>query len=163
MLSWSNATGVPVEAIRSMKEVSMDPEKEYVKSSYTDDYGNVTERWVNKNDPNDVLTFDLGPIGNRTTSGDTKPKTITSGALTVTPDEIKEGATLLNASKGSDGYVNTDVYNRMLERWMSNGGLAKDFFVYYPPKMYLNPEDPTRSGAVMTQYDEKDSGLENPF
>lgn len=73
MQSWSDMTGVPISAIKKMQEISSDPEKDYVVSSFTDDYGNVTQVFVNKKDPTDRMTIDLGPIGNATSGSGSKP------------------------------------------------------------------------------------------
>jgi hypothetical protein len=67
--SWSDMTGIPLNVIKKMQETTQDPEKDYQISSFTDDYGNVTQVWTNKNDPTDRLTIDLGPIGNATSGG----------------------------------------------------------------------------------------------
>lgn len=69
MQSWSDATGVPISAIKKMQTIAQNPEKDYAISSFTDDYGNVTQVWVNKKNPTDRITVDLGPIGNATAGG----------------------------------------------------------------------------------------------
>ncbi len=49
----------------------------------------------------------------------------------------------LNQSKGPDGYVNTDTYLRLRDNARQNGAKAlSNFEKTYPPKDYLNPNDP---------------------
>lgn len=45
--------------------------------------------------------------------------------------------------KGNDGYANTTTYITLYNYWTGQGGLAKDFTSLFPPKTYLNPNDPT--------------------
>lgn len=66
-------------------------------------------------------------------------KTLTSGSLKYTADDISEGAQKLQASKGSDGYVDPNVYLNLAQAWTSNGGSIKDFIKAYPVSSWVNP------------------------
>ena len=68
---------------------------------------------------------------------------VVSGGLSISKSDIGTGATKLNNSRGSDGYANTGLYNQMMNYWTQQGGLIQDFIKQYPPKNYLNPNDPT--------------------
>ena len=82
-------------------------------------------------------------ITQKTKTATIKSQTLTSGKLNIPKQDIGIGAQKLDASRGSDGYANTALYTKMLNHWTSNGGLIQDFIKYYPPKDYLNPNDPT--------------------
>jgi hypothetical protein len=82
-------------------------------------------------------------ITQKTKTATIKSQTLTSGKLNIPKQDIGIGAQKLDASRGSDGYANTALYTQMLNHWTSNGGLIQDFIKYYPPKDYLNPNDPT--------------------
>lgn len=69
--------------------------------------------------------------------------TYTSGGLTYASSDLATGQQTLDASKGSDGYVDPAVYQQMFDAWTSQGGLAKDFLKNYPPKSYVNPANTT--------------------
>lgn len=66
-------------------------------------------------------------------------KTLTSGSLKYTADDISEGAAKLQASKGSDGYVDPNVYLNLAQAWTSQGGSIKDFIKNYPVSSWVNP------------------------
>jgi flagellar biosynthesis chaperone FliJ len=103
-------------------------------------------------DPNDpqyqtklgVLAGQIQPKA--TTTG----TTIKSGNIVVNEGVISSGQTKLDQTRGTDGYANTDTYLQMLALWKSDGGLEQDFFKYYPPKQYLNPNE--GKGSIMPQY-----------
>lgn len=71
--------------------------------------------------------------------GTSGPKPFVSGKLSLSSADIASGEQKLEASRGQDGYVNPDVYKGMYDKWISNGGLLKDFLTKYPPKNYVNP------------------------
>lgn len=47
----------------------------------------------------------------------------------------------LEASRGADGYVNSEVYVKMYKEWIAKGGTATTFKAKYPPVNYANPDD----------------------
>jgi hypothetical protein len=69
--------------------------------------------------------------------------TVKSGNLKIATSDIAALQNYLNQSRGSDNYTNTGDYMKSLGDWQANQGMANDFFKYYPPKLYLNPSDPT--------------------
>ncbi len=83
-------------------------------------------------------------------SGATTPtaKPVKSGSLSLTPEDISDGATRLQSSRGKDGYADTNTYLQMLSHWTTSGGLIQDFTKQYPPKNYLNPKDPLVPGFL---------------
>lgn len=66
---------------------------------------------------------------------------ITSGRLFVSSADLSEGVQVLEKSKGTDGYVNSAIYKEMYDEWIANGGLPQDFLKYFPPRLYVNPND----------------------
>lgn len=76
--------------------------------------------------------------------------TIKSGSLSIPSSTIAAGQSKLDASRGTDGYANTDLYLQMLNAWKKDGGLEQDFFTKYPPKNYLNPSE--GAGSIMPAY-----------
>lgn len=71
------------------------------------------------------------------------PKGLSSGSLNFTQADIGQGSTALENSRGSDGYVNSELYINLYRDWVNNGGLLSDFKKYFPPSAYVNPNDPT--------------------
>jgi len=65
--------------------------------------------------------------------------TYTSGGLTYTPQMGAEDSQELENSRGEDGYVDPTIYQNLYNAWIQNGGTAKGFTAYYPPKQYVNP------------------------
>ena len=47
----------------------------------------------------------------------------------------------LEASRGADGYVNSEVYLQRYKDWIKTGGTATTFKAKYPPVNYVNPQD----------------------
>lgn len=50
---------------------------------------------------------------------------------------------ILQESRGSDGYVNSDVYAEQLRKWIEKGGTTRSFVASFPTKLYSNPNDPS--------------------
>lgn len=68
---------------------------------------------------------------------------VTSGGGSISKSDIATGAQALESSKGSDGYVDPDLYQSMYNQWTANKLLPQDFTKYYPPKLYVNPANTT--------------------
>ena len=66
-------------------------------------------------------------------------KSVKSGSATFSGEDVAQGAAMLEASRGDDGYVDPTVYQRLSETWIEDGGLIQDFIKTYPPKQYVNP------------------------
>ena len=79
----------------------------------------------------------------QSTTQSPSPQIIKSGNMIIPEGAIATGQSKLDTSRGTDTYANTGIYLEMLKRWKADGGLEQDFFNYYPPKNYLNPNDPT--------------------
>jgi hypothetical protein len=82
------------------------------------------------------------------TSASQKP--VSSGALTLSQDEVDEAYTILKTGKaadgtlygspmGADGFIDPRVYLKLLDQWKQNGGLLDDFTKLYPPESFINP------------------------
>lgn len=72
------------------------------------------------------------------------PTTKTSGASgtgKISKAQIALGEQKLNASRGTDHFVDPYVYQQAYEDWTSpaKGGTTKAFILAYPPKDYVNP------------------------
>lgn len=66
-------------------------------------------------------------------------KPLVSGNLTYTAKDNAEDSQALNASRGTDGYVDPALYQKLYDAWNAHGGLLEDFLKAYPPKNYVNP------------------------
>lgn len=69
------------------------------------------------------------------------PTTYKSGGLVYSPTDFAEDSKALEASRGADNYVNSEIYANLYKAWVANGGLLKDFIAKFPPKNYVNPKD----------------------
>lgn len=47
----------------------------------------------------------------------------------------------LEASRGADGHVNSEVYNRLAREWIAKGGTITTFKTKFPTANYVNPQD----------------------
>lgn len=102
-------------------------------------------------------------------TGTTGGKPIVSGGVTITQSQIKAGEDKLVASKGTDGYVDPDVYKKSYDEWP---GTKKDFLAKFPPNNWVNPENKnapqplpqylqsTKKGGAKTT---APAGVNNPF
>lgn len=54
----------------------------------------------------------------------------------------------LDASRGSDGYVNSSEYAAAMEEWIASGGTAATFKTSFPTANYANPEDTSLPPAL---------------
>lgn len=82
------------------------------------------------------LTALTDPVVKTTT---TKP--LISGKLSLTAEQLAQGESTLQKSKGKDGYVDPTVYQAAYDQWVNAGGLAKDFLSKFAPNSYVNPEN----------------------
>lgn len=78
-------------------------------------------------------------------------KNLTSGSLNLSAEDVGDGAQQLESSRGSDGYVDSQLYADMLSFFADQGGLVQDFVKTYPADLYLNPDDPTVKEFVKTE------------
>lgn len=77
--------------------------------------------------------------GTTTGAKTTTAKVSVSGKLNYTADDVGAGQQLLEKSRGSDNYVDPNVYLQMYQKWVGAGGLLQDFLTKYPAKNYVNP------------------------
>jgi len=70
-------------------------------------------------------------------------KLIKSGSLEYSQSDYGNDLTALQATRGTDDYVNTGEFNTLFEAWQKEGGTRKDFLKYFPPKDFVNPDDPS--------------------
>lgn len=82
----------------------------------------------------------------------TGSKVSTSGTLSYTQSDLDDGNAKLEASKGTDGYVDPNLYLNMAQAWTGHGGSIKDFLKHYPVSSWVNPANtfvvPTINGLV---------------
>ena len=71
----------------------------------------------------------------------TRTQQITSGGVTIAPEALSEISQRLSQARGEDMYTDVNTYNDALMRWEQSGALSQDFFKYFPPEEYLNPEE----------------------
>lgn len=126
-----------------MKEI--DTKKGTYSFQETDSSGNVTQV-VTGIDPNTgklgiIGKVSLGRIGKGTSGGGSGSGV---GATTY-------AATLdnLNASKGDDGFVNTQTYAEEYDKFRLKGK-SSTFTSNFPPEEFLNPKDPSASKFFKT-------------
>lgn len=62
-----------------------------------------------------------------------------SGTLVYTAQDKAEDSAALEASRGDDGYVDPNLYKRLSDVWVAQGGNIGDFLREYPPANYINP------------------------
>lgn len=62
-----------------------------------------------------------------------------SGALNYTRADYSEDASILEESRGTDGWVNPVKYQELYDAWVAGGGKIADFVKMYPPATYVNP------------------------
>lgn len=60
---WAATTGIPISAVRQMKQNALTPDRDYATSFQTDNNGNVSMITYDKNDPFNVQTQSLGSLG----------------------------------------------------------------------------------------------------
>lgn len=91
--------------------------------------------------------------------------TVKSGGLVVSQSNISQNQQKLSSTTGSDGYVNSALYQQLYKNWVTdNNGLPSDFFKYFPPTN-LNPADTSISQALknaISQYGPKSSSNQAP-
>jgi hypothetical protein len=135
-------------------------------------FANITAKAPKVTEPKDNIRSVQGGLYNVTkgkwvipaktstkkTTGTGVDKTTTSGGIQITQKDIGAGATQLNSSRGTDGYADTATYNKMMNYWVSKGGLIQDFIKYYPPKDYLNPNDKTVPSILKKYLSKSSSG-----
>jgi hypothetical protein len=66
-------------------------------------------------------------------------KTLVSGQLQYAPTDYKADEAALIKSRGSDGWVDPQIYLNLYNAWVKKGGLRSDFLKTYPPTNYINP------------------------
>jgi LysM repeat protein len=93
-------------------------------------------------------------------SGSIPVGTIKSGGLAISGNDVAGGQAKLNQSRGTDGYSDTNTYISMFNLWLQNGGLADDFFKYYSPTDYVNPDDASIPAYIRNKI-KKQSGSSN--
>lgn len=77
MAQWSSVTGIPIQAVRQMKQNALTPDVDYATSFQTDNNGNVTMITYDKNNPLNVQTQNLGSLGKRSSTGEKKANPLT--------------------------------------------------------------------------------------
>lgn len=121
--------------------------------------GTITHEYVPV--PKDVLASD--PKNNKTVKTDNGTFVSSDGGKTYTPlansmkpvttkttkgispDLISQGSQKLSATRGPDGYVDPNVYQKAFQDWVKGTdthapiGTAKEFLAHFPPKDYVNP------------------------
>jgi len=74
-----------------------------------------------------------------TAASATTEKSTKSGKLNYTAQDKAEDSQALERSRGTDGYVDPTIYQKLAKAWTDNGGQIEDFLNEYPPKLYVNP------------------------
>lgn len=78
---------------------------------------------------------DLGAV----TTGGGVGTSIRSGTLNYSAQDQADDSKSLNASRGTDGYVDPNLYLKLYNAWINAGGQLEDFLKTYPPVNYINP------------------------
>lgn len=102
----------------------------------TDDNGNV--HGIDKNTGKVIWT--APGVGNKDNGGGSG-NLITSGALQYSRSDYSDDASVLETSRGADGWVDPTEYQRLYDNWVSAGGKIADFVKTFPPATYVNPEN----------------------
>ncbi len=99
-----------------------------------------------------------------TTTPNTLSAPIKSGTLVYTPQDQASDSQALDASRGSDNYVDPTLYQNLYKLWIAHGGQLEDFLKTYPPKNYVNPANTWLPEFLMpTKSSSSSSGIVNPF
>lgn len=108
---------------------------------YTTEAKREAEKYA-KELANTLSAFDLSGFreGDFVFKKDKKGKRVDGGILSPT-GEVRDINEILESSKGPDGYVNSDTYRQMFERYTASGGTRSKFLSLYPPAKYVNPKD----------------------
>lgn len=105
----------------------------------TDDAGNV--HGIDKNTGQVVWTAPgVGNKDNGSGAGGSGVL-VRSGALTYTRGDYSDDASVLETSRGGDGWVDPSEYQRLYDNWVAAGGKIADFIKTFPPAQYVNPEN----------------------
>lgn len=64
-----------------------------------------------------------------------------SGTLTYTAQDYADDSQALDASRGSDNFVDPTLYQNLYKSWIAGGGRLEDFIAKFPPKNYVNPKN----------------------
>lgn len=87
-------------------------------------------------------------VGKTATASSDGGKSYKSGTLNYTSDDLAQGNQLLQQSKGTDGYVDPNVYLNLANAWTSQGGSIKDFLTNYPISSWVNPANTFVTPAI---------------
>lgn len=79
------------------------------------------------------------PTGSGVQPKSTSTGVYTSGTLNTSKSNINALKSVLDKTRGEDGYVNSAEYHNAYIDWINAGGLAQDFVKELPPKSYVNP------------------------
>lgn len=126
----SSSTGIPVSGLQSVRDKSKNVDAAKI---ITNEFADGSLKGIDQSTGKVVWSL----------NGAAKPASSGGGSKTPSNAFIVEGEKGLNASKGSDGYVNTETYINAYNHWVNSEYPANSFFTNYPPKRYINPKDPT--------------------
>jgi len=66
---------------------------------------------------------------------------VRSGNLDYSRADYSDDASALEESRGSDGWVDPTVYQKLYDAWIASNGKIADFVKTFPPAQYVNPEN----------------------
>ena len=84
------------------------------------------------------------------------------GNVTSKSKIVKTIENALESSRGSDSYVNSDVYTKAYKDWITKGGTAKTFVAQFPPKLYANPNDTSLPANLRYARESQTTKSDNP-
>lgn len=64
-----------------------------------------------------------------------------SGSLVYSAQDYTDDSGALEASRGSDGWIDPNIYLQLFNAWKQHGGEPSDFISKFPPKLYVNPQN----------------------
>jgi hypothetical protein len=108
----------------------------YIKEFLKTVSGGLSDKYLKEFNTN------LAAASKKTTTASTE-KPFVSGKAKFTGEDISGLETGFNQNRGSDGYINPDIYKAAYDQWIQLGGLGKDFITKFPPKNYVNPANTT--------------------
>lgn len=92
--------------------------------SHTDELKKAAEKWAKE-------------YGKKASNVDFTASGVPGSKSTI----VSETEQRLEASRGGDGYVNSEVYSQVYKDWIARGGTATTFKARFPTANYVNPQD----------------------
>jgi hypothetical protein len=140
---WKEISKAQIDANRKTFEIvdSFTADFRRTKESYRKELESAAKKYASSM-ANTISAYDLQGVmeGDIVLKRGKTGKIAAKGVLSPT-GELDTIESLLEASSGSDGYVNSAVYQDMFNKFLKAGGTRSEFLNKFPPNEYTNPKD----------------------